>query len=256
MEELENNPVTSAEDLLGPPKIDLAAVGLSTLASLVSGFIGGLAILVSIVLFLQTVKLGAPGIFPYVMALVAFFAILVSTYLSLTLNNLIFPDKYRKGLATFAQTFSFSILLFVLVVPLYVYVGIYYPGKVIFVFTFHVLLGTFGVSLISEILSNYRYAILSVYSAFTGFFVASTASVAFFKDSLDSGNDSKWAFYSLVGAIVLITVLINFIRLLVEFAYYRFYVAVGSDPIGNVYEKIENEEREALEKAERELTRF
>lgn len=52
-------------------------------------------------LFLRAAKIASPGIFPYVLALVAFFAILLSTYLSLFMNSLVFPNKYKEGLATF-----------------------------------------------------------------------------------------------------------------------------------------------------------
>jgi hypothetical protein len=240
------------EDLLGPPKTDIVSVGLSTLSSLVAGFVGGLVILVCTALFLKTAKVASPGIFPYVLALVGFFAILLSTYLTLFLNNLVFPNKYREGLATFAQTFALSILIFILVAPLYVYVGARYPDRLILVFTFHTLMSAFGVSLVSEILSNYRYALLSVYSSFAGFFAASAVSVAFFQNF----TESDAALYSLVGAIIVVMVVTNALRLLAEFAYYQLYRATGLDPLGDVYARIENEERESLAKAERELTRF
>ncbi len=245
---------TTAEELLGPPKVDAASLGLSILSGLVSGFVGGLVVLASVGVFLGKMKLGAPGIFPYALSLVAFFSILLSAYLTGFLNSLIFPNKYRGGITAFAQSFALSILVFIFAVPLYVYVGARAEesDRLIFVFTFHCLMATFGISLLSEIVSNYRYAALSVYSGFSGFFLASAASLAVFLGSTDSVS----SLYALVGAIGVVTFLVNAFRVLAEFAYYRFYAAVGADPLGNVYARIEEEEKEALAEAERELTRF
>lgn len=263
--ELENNPVATvlpevsshsdeptSEDLLGPPKVDIVSVGLSTLGSLVSGFVGGIVILISTLLFLKAAKIASPGIFPYVLALVGFFAILLTTYLTLFMNTLVFPNKYKEGLATFGQTFAFSILLFILVVPLYVYMNTADIDRIVFVFVLHVLLNSLGVLLISEILSNYRYAVLSVYSSFSGFFVATAASVVFFMNFSESDS----MIYSLVGVIVVVNTFMTFFRLLTELAYYKFYKLTGLDPLGDIYARIERDENEILARAEKDLVRF
>lgn len=249
--EIQNNP-ESAEDLLGPPKTDIVSVGLSTLGSLVSGFVGGVVILISTILFLKAAKIASPGIFPYVLSLVAFLAIVLSSYLSLYMNALVFPGKYKEGLATFGQTFAFSILLFVLVVPLYVYMGASNIDRIVFVFVIHVLLNSLGVALISEILTNYRYAVLAVYSAFTGFFVATAASVVFFQNF----NETDTMIYSLVGVIVVANVLMTLFRLLAELTYYKFFRLTGLDPLGDIYARIEREDLESVRRAEKELVRF
>ena len=151
MAELDN---ISSEELLGPPKTDIASVGLSILASLVSGFLGGLFILVCTFLFLGAAKLQAGGIFPYVLSLVGLIAILISRYLILFLSRAIFPNKYRgDGMTIFAQTFAFSIILYIFITPLYVYIGHANADRIALVFALHILLNGFGVSLISEILS-------------------------------------------------------------------------------------------------------
>ncbi len=242
----------TSEDLLGPPKIDIVSVGLSTLGSLVSGFVGGLVIFIATLLFLRAAKIASPGIFPYVLALVGFFAIMISTYLSLFMSSLVFPNKYKEGLATFGQTFAFSILLFILFVPLYVYMNSVNIDRIIFVFVLHVIINSLGVLLISEILSNYRYAVLAVYSGFAGFFMASGASVVFFMNFSESDS----MIYSLVGVIVVVNVLMTFFRLLTELAYYKFYKLTGLDPLGDIYARIERDENEILARAERELVKF
>jgi len=42
----------------------------------------------------------------------------------------------------------------------------------------------------------------------------------------------------------------------VEFAYYRVYLMTGTDLLGDIYYQIENEEREILEKARKQLEKF
>lgn len=124
--------------------------------------------------------------------------------------------------------------------------------RIVFVFVLHVLINSLGVLLISEILSNYRYAVLSVYSSFAGFFVASAASVVFFMNF----SESDTMIYSLVGVIVVVGVLMNLFRLFTELAYYKFYKLTGLDPLGDIYARIEREENETLERAEKELVKF
>lgn len=209
-------------------------------------------ILISTVLFLKAARIGSPGIFPYVLAIVGFVSMLVSGYLSLFMNGLVFPGKYKEGMATFGQTFAFSILLFVLVVPLYVYVGSVNIEKLSQVFILHVLVNTFGFVLISEILSNYRYAVLAVYSGFAGFFVTTALSIV----AVTVFGETNNTLYALVGVIVVANVLMTFFRLLTEWCYYQFYRLTGIDPIGDIYARIERDDLEAVRRAEKELVRF
>jgi hypothetical protein len=82
------------EDILGPTKIDIASVGLSTLGSIAAGFLGGLFILLFTYVFLGSLQ--ASSIFPYILSLVGFFAILITVSLTFALNRLLFPAKYKE----------------------------------------------------------------------------------------------------------------------------------------------------------------
>jgi len=93
---------------------------------------------------------------------------------------LLFPEKYKQGSIVFGQTFILSILFFILVTPLYVYINLVKPEVLILAFLFHVLINIFIASLLSEILSSYRYILLSLYGSFIGFFFTSVLSVIFF----------------------------------------------------------------------------
>lgn len=238
------------EEILGPPNVDIISVGLASLGSMIAGLVGGLFILVFTYFFLGSIQ--TSYIFPYVLPMVALFAILITSALTLSLNRMLFPEKYRLGSTALAQISIFSIFVFILVTPLYIYVGASKPDLLIFVFTIHILLNFLGASLLVEILSNYRYILLSIYGSFIGFLIATFLSVYFFLNY----SPSKTALYSLVGVIILVNLVITLFRSLFEFAYYRYYTTTGNDHLGDIFSKIELEEKELVAQAEKELGKF
>lgn len=238
------------EDILGPTKIDIASVGLSTLGSIAAGFLGGLFILLFTYVFLGSLQ--ASSIFPYILSLVGFFAILITVSLTFALNRLLFPAKYKEWSIVLGQIAILSIFFFILVSPLYVYVNWIEPDFLIFVFLFHITINILATSLLSEILSSYRYVLLSIYGSFIGFFATSILSVVFFMNFSPSRN----AIYSLIGVIIVVNFVITLFRLLFEFVYYKIYTKTGTDHLGDIFAQIENEEKEILAKAEKELGTF
>ncbi|MFZ4461978.1 MAG: hypothetical protein ACOYN2_05775 [Patescibacteria group bacterium] len=249
MNAIENS---SPEDALGPPRSDIVSVGLSSLASVVAGFVGGVFMLVCSLFFLAGVQDAAPAMFPYILSIVAFVAILISSALAFYLQTLIFPQKYRGGVSQATQTFLFSLLLYLVFTPLYVAVGSSRTDFLMMVFVMHVLINILGTTLIVEILSNYRYSLLSVYASFLGFFVAVFASVVFFLHATVSDK----ILYPLSLVLVLAFFLTTTFRTLFELGYYYLYTISGQDILGNVFKQIEDEERYNEKLAEKTLTTF
>ena len=245
-EELKN----SNEDVLGPPKMTAMLAGLSSLGSIVAGFIGGLFTMLITYAFLGSLQ--TSSIFPYILSLVGFFAILITTSTTFFLNRLLFPTKYKAGSMILGQTSILSIFFFILVSPLYIYINSLKPEFLIFAFLFHILINILATSLLSEILSSYRYVLLSIYGSFIGFMITSGLSVVFFMNF----SPSKTALYSLIGVIVVVNFVITLCRSLFELAYYKIYSTTGIDHLGDIFMKIENEEKETLARAERELSTF
>lgn len=242
--------ILSNEELLGPPPSDPVSMGLSILGSIIAGFIGGFVILIATYIFLGSIQ--TSGIFPFILSLVGFFAILVTTSITLILNRLLAPNKYRSGDSGFAQMGIFSIFLFILITPVYIYVNAVKPDVLIFVFTLHIIIAILGTSLLVEILANYRYILLSLYGVLLGFIATSALSVTFFLNY----SPSKTALYSLVGVIIVANFVTNAFRSIFEYLYYRYYVATGNDHLGDIFAKIEAEELEIVTKAKKELERF
>lgn len=105
-----------------------------------------------------------------------------------------------------------SIFFFILVSPLYIYINSARSDYLIFAFLFHILINILATSLLSEILSNYRYILLSIYGSFIGFMITSGLSVVFFLHF----SPSKTALYSLIGVIIVINFIITLCRSLFE----------------------------------------
>ena len=240
----------SQEEILGPAKIDLTSVVLSCLGSIAAGFLWGLFTLLLTYIFLGVLQSAA--IFPYILSLVGFFAVIITVSASFILNRFLFADKYKAGSIVLGQMALLSIFFFILVMPLYIYINWVRPDFLIFVFLFHILINILATSLISEILSSYRYVLLSVYGSFIGFFITSLLSVVFFMNFPPSQN----ALYSLMGVIIVVNFVITLFRSLFEFIYYRIYITTGTDYLWDIFAKVENEEKEIVAKAEKELSTF
>lgn len=236
--------------MLGPSKINLISIGLSCLGNIAAGFLWGLFTLLFTYIFLGSLQ--ASAIFPYILSLVGFFAVLVTISVTFILNRLLFPLKYREWSIVLGQMAILSIFFFILVTPLYIYINWVKPDFLIFAFLFHILINILATSLLSEILSSYRYILLSIYGSFIGFFVASVLSVVFFMNF----SPSRSALYSLIGVIIVVNFVITLFRLLFEFIYYKIYINTGTDHLGDIFAQIENEEKEAVTKAEKELATF
>ena len=69
-------------------------------------------------------------------------------------------------------------------------------------------------------------------------------------------SPSRTALYSLIGVIVVVNFVITLFRLLFEFIYYKMYISTGVDYLGDIFGKIENEEKELVARAEKELATF
>lgn len=106
--------------------------------------------------------------------------------------------------------------------------------------------------IITSIVVNYRYSLLGIYGNFIGFLFSSLISLYVFQYFTKSMN----ALYGLIGLMMVSFFFTTFFRALFEFLYYRLYLLNGSDMLGNVFSRIEKEEKEKEQEAEKELTKF
>lgn len=247
---MQNN--TNQEALLGPPRIDIASVGISALASFVAGAVGGIFVLICTFLFLGTAQESASAIFPYVLALVGLIAILLTVYVQAYFGGLIFPEKYVRRSQETAQIFGFNLLMFILFTPLYVYVGGARVDLLMMVFCVHALTTTLGSVLIGEIIAQYRYSLLALYSSFIGFFSAAFISFILFA----STTISTQILFSLSSVLVVSIFAQTLFRTVFEYLYYKIYSLTGLDLLGNAFSEIQADELARVHEAEKALTQF
>lgn len=247
---MEQQEIITNEDILGPRKTDLTYVGLIAIGSVVSGFIGWVVTLLFIFFFASKTT-NAQGIYAYLFSMGGFFTSTITVFMTLWMNKVIAPDKYRQGITTFTQVAIFSILLYIFMLPLYIYLGAI-DNNVIYIFVGHVLLSILGNAIITEVLSNYRYVLLGLYGSFAGF-LATAGIVTFFY--LNTTN-SKTALFGLIGVVIVANCITHVIRALLEFAYYQLYAATGSDKLGDIFYQIESEEKELVTQAKKNLEKF
>ena len=135
---------------------------------------------------------------------------------------------------------------------MYVYVGGETSDVLMMAFCIHVLTATLGSVLIMEIMAQYRYSLLALYSSFIGFFFATFTTFLLF-----SGTEiSKKILFSLSSILILSIFTQTVFRTLFEYLYYKLYATTGMDVLGNIFAEIQSDEISKLQQKEKELTQF
>ncbi len=239
------------EDALGPPRIELLSVGLGTLAALAAGAIGAMFMLGCVFLFLSTARDSAPVIFPYMLGLVGFVALLLTLLIESKFIRMIIPEYGVRSGMQFLHIFSTNFSFYILMMPAYVIVGAV-PERLMVVFAVQVLLASLANAIISGIISRYRYSLLSLYSGFFAVILTFSAILLIFSGA----SISEQILFLLAGLLILVTTLTTALRLLCEYLYSTWYQITGNDILGATFTSIIEEESAAEKAAEKALTQF
>ena len=251
----ENNTLSdislATEELLGPPKVDIVGIGMMLLVSLVVGFLSSIGVVIFAFLSFGNFSLGS-GISPILLAMITFFALTISNMIYLWSVKWIFPHIYVWGRTTFIHASVFSIILYIIIAPLYLIVNsmIVDGSWILIAYIAHILLNIFGLEIVISVLSSYRYSLLSIYSSIVSLVI--TGSFLFFiyeKTNSDSSN----ALFVLLGLSMLAFLVATFMNFFIRFCYYKLYLATWSDPIGDVFAKVEEDAKELEKEAEKQL---
>jgi len=173
--------MTEKKENIGPEKISFTTFLLKILATGAGGFAGSL-ILFIIFLFTGSVFPSAGDefispIFVFILLIMIFLASTVSNIISVWLLALTEKGKYKRISSAIYQVFIVSIIILVLMVPVYlisVNSNIAFTGYVV---ALHIIIAAQVSALILEIISNYRYALLGVYGV--SFAVLVSAAILF-----------------------------------------------------------------------------
>jgi len=241
----------------GPKKIQIGDVALNTFWALVAGFIGSIIILITVFFVSQAIdipqtfewaRLGAAtnSMFPFILSFITFIGTTLTVLLTYKFLQLTSPERYKSSLITYGQISFFWILTYLFFAPVYIVVGLGSYDNIMIMFIIHSLVLTFGVSIILEILNNYRYILTGLYWSFVGLFITGTVTILIFS-SFSSGFAKLISLLILLPIINTCTVLF---KNLFEFLYYHYHVYTNLDQLGDIFYQMEIEEQEKLEEEE------
>ena len=170
----------------GPPQISLAILFLKTVVGVIGGLSGTLIMLLIFVLASsiltpisdveQLEKFVSP-IFIFVLMVMMFLASTAGNILSVLLLAIVEKDRYKRLSSTIYQIFISSIIIFVLILPVYFIAASVSPAATAYAVALHLIISAQLSALIMEIVSNYKYALLGVYA--TAFAIIASAGTLF-----------------------------------------------------------------------------
>ncbi len=240
-----------------PQKIELSEIGLNGAGALIAGIAGWISITIIMFVFWNLIDIswniinrgigqsGSP-LFPLMLSVITLIGTTISVFFTMKMLSLTSPGRYTNNRIVYSQIGFFTIFLYILITPIYIWTGLLDYSNIMLVFLVHVLLLKFGMSIILETINNYRYVMIWIYGSFLGLIIAGIATLAIFS-SFDSGVAKL---ISLVALLPIINFAMMVSKQLFEFAYYKYYAYSGIDYLGDIFERVENEEEELLREEE------
>lgn len=159
---------------LGPARISFASFLLKLLAGGAGGTLGSLILLV-IFIFASSVMAPLTGeldaidsvspIFTFILMMMVFLGSTVGNIVSVWLLSLTEKGKYTRTSSTIYQIFIISIIIFLLMVPVYFIASAIDATYAGYAVALHILLSAQAAAIIMEIISNYRYSLVGLYGA-------------------------------------------------------------------------------------------
>lgn len=239
----------SAEEVLGPQKIDIIGVWIMSLVSLIIGlFISTWALFTA---FVSGSSFGAISwIQPFILAMSTFFVLTLASLLYVFIAKSIFPTIYHRTSQSFKYITIFMIVLYFSILPVYLLSAWNQETSAILLpYLLHIMFAIFGIELLLGVISSYRYVILSFFSNIIAFMISSSILLFLSK----TGSSSTTHIFVLMGLAALTFFLSSTIIFLVKFLYYKFYTLTGNDPLGSVFADIEYQENLKLQNAKNSL---
>lgn len=244
--------------LFGPKEITFQEIGISGLWVIIAWFLWALFMLgitfaTSWVISIADTFSNANdwvqktgSIFPLILSFITFIGTTITMFLTYKILNLTAPERYRKSWVILGQIAMYCVFSYILVTPLYIYLWLQSYNYIMYVFMIHVLLLSFWINVILEIMNNYRHVLLGIYWSIVGLFLAS------FMAALIFTSFSTWAakLISLILLLPIINFCITFCTDLFSLMYYKYYAFTNQDPLWDIFTRIENDEKEAMKEEE------
>lgn len=158
------------ESDIGPARISFSTFLLKLLAGSVGGSVGTLVLLVIFLVASSFLQPLTEGLDEYVSPIFVFF-LMVMIFLSSTIANLLSVflislterDKYKRVKTAVSQIFSLSVIIFILMVPVYFLTAAVDVSVTVYAIALHIIISAQVSAMILEIVSNYRYSLVGLY---------------------------------------------------------------------------------------------
>ncbi len=245
-----------------PREITFKDILLNSAGVFISWTIWSFLMFFLVVLFSQIINLQAPfkenwlneisPIFPFVFSFIVFFSLIIVSNLSYLFLCLYDPLKYKKTIVHFGQTALLNVIIYIFILPLYVFAWRDNPQFLINIFIWHSIVNLFWIWILIEILNNYRYVLVWFFSGFVSLFLTTFVVYIIFS----SFWDAYAKFLSLLFLLPLINILTFFFKNLFEFVYYKYYLLTWYDQLWDIFRQIEIEEEEERKNAELQTSQF
>lgn len=163
--------------IIEPPSIRLATVVFRTLAGILGGVLGS-AVIFLVIILTQSIITGIfdsttfNPVFIFIVLVMAFLSLQTAAIASASLFAYLENYKYTRLTSTLVQIFLINLLMFIVMIPAYVVVSQVNSEALIYVGATHVVFSAVASTLIMEIMTEYRYAILSVYTTIASVMIA------------------------------------------------------------------------------------
>lgn len=245
------------DDVLWPRESNIKDVLINSIWGLIAWLIWSIIILIIVTMIsgvldvqwsFEKARMGisTSWIFPFLLSVVAFLASSVMIFSTLMFLSYLDPIKYKKNVIIYGQIAFFLFITYLFITPLYIYTGVKSYDNIMYVFLAHMMILSFGISVLLELLNNYRYVLPGLYSSFISLFLSSFIILSIFF-SFDTGDARL---FSLLIILPLINTFIIFFKQLFELVYYYYYKLTGMDQLGDIFYQIELEEKEQIRQIE------
>ena len=186
------------------------------------------------------------SIFPLFLSIITLIWTTVSTILIYFLLAMTSPERYKKNAIILWQIVFFAVFVYVFITPVYIYTWVQSYDNIMLVFLAHIIILAFWISIIIELLNNYRYILTWIYGSFMGLFLSVVITIIFFS------SFSQW--YAKLISLVLLLPIINFsltfFKQIFELAYFYYNKYTNLDQLWDIFYQIENEEKSELKEEE------
>lgn len=244
---------------IGPERISFATFLLRLIAGCAGGVAGGVVLLLVFMLVSSVFEPLATlneqityisPIFTFILVTMIFVSTTIGNIASTWLMGLVEKGRYQKISSAIYQIFIISLIIFIVLSPVYFVTGAANPAVTAYVVALHIILAAQVSALILEIVSNYRYSLVGVYGV--TFSVLVSAGILFSMASFIE-NPQILLFIALPvvwGSIAFVGGIVNNIYVWLAKTYDKDFLAIDTAYGEDYGEEVEEEEEPAAKDEE------